>query len=109
VEEQITAIWEELLQRSGISVFDNFFELGGHSLLATQATARLRALFAIDLPLPALFQAPTIAELGQVIQSMSVPAESEVELEALLAELDQLSDEEVRMQLKQTATAGGGR
>jgi amino acid adenylation domain-containing protein len=109
VEAQIAAIWEELLQRTSIGVFDNFFELGGHSLLATQATARLRALFAIDLPLPALFQAPTIAELGHVIQSMSAPAESEGELEALLAELDRLSDEEVRMQLKQTASAGGGR
>jgi hypothetical protein len=40
---------------------------------------------------------------------MTIPVESEVELEALLAELDRLSDEEVRMQLKQTATAGGGR
>lgn len=109
VEQQIAAIWEELLQHTSISVFDNFFELGGHSLLATQATARLRALFAIDLPLPALFQAPTIAELGQVIHSMSAPAESEGELEALLAELDRLSDEEVRTQLKQTANAGGGR
>jgi amino acid adenylation domain-containing protein len=109
VEAQIAAIWEELLQRTSISVFDNFFELGGHSLLATQATARLRALFSIDLPLPALFQSPTIAELGEVVKGISAPVESEGELEAILAELDRLSDEEVRMQLKQAANAGGGR
>jgi hypothetical protein len=107
VETQIAAVWEELLQRKRIGVFDNFFELGGHSLLATQVVARLRLIFSIDLPLPALFQAPNIAVLADVIRGMSAPDESAEELEALLTKLEQLSDEEVRAQLKHSTSAGG--
>lgn len=107
VETQIAAVWEELLQRKRIGVFDNFFELGGHSLLATQVVARLRLIFSIDLPLPALFQAPNIAVLADVIRGMSAPAESAEDLEALLTKLEQLSDEEVRAQLKHSTSAGG--
>ena len=36
VEEQLVAIWEELLQFRPIGVTDDFFDLGGHSLLAAR-------------------------------------------------------------------------
>ena len=76
-----------------------------------RVVARLRLLFAIDLPLPALFQAPSIAALAEVIRGKRAPAppESEQDLEALLAELEQLSDEEVHARLQQVASAGGER
>jgi amino acid adenylation domain-containing protein len=63
-ERMVAAAWEAVL---GVSpgADDNFFDLGGHSLRATQVMARIRRAFAIDLPLRALFEAPTVAGLAQ--------------------------------------------
>ena len=65
IEERLARLWSEVLGVPHIGVRDNFFtELGGHSLLGTQLMSRVRAAFAIDLPLFRLFEAPTIAELA---------------------------------------------
>ena len=64
-EEVVAAIWAEVLKRDGLSVEDNFFEIGGHSLLATQIASRLREHFRIPVPVRAVFEAPSIAELAQ--------------------------------------------
>ncbi len=68
-ESIIVALWQQILQVEQIGVSDNFFDLGGHSLLATQLVSRLRDAFHIDLPLAAIFEASTVAELAQKVQS----------------------------------------
>ncbi|MBA4146722.1 MAG: amino acid adenylation domain-containing protein [Verrucomicrobia bacterium] len=65
IEEQISGIWTELLQRERISVNQDFFELGGHSLVGIQVMARVRAQFQIEMPLKHIFEAPTIAGLAE--------------------------------------------
>ncbi len=66
-EELLCGIWSEVLSRVETGVTQNFFELGGHSLLATQVLARIQAVFQIELPLRALFEAPTVRELAEKV------------------------------------------
>jgi acyl carrier protein len=68
VERVLVEMWGELLGRRELSVLDNFFELGGHSLLATQVISRVRETFAVEVPLRALFDAPTIAGLAEHVE-----------------------------------------
>ena len=70
LEETLAAIWAEVLGRERVGVHDDFFELGGHSLSATQVMARARRVLGLELPLRALFEAPTIAELSARVQAI---------------------------------------
>ncbi|WP_409462538.1 amino acid adenylation domain-containing protein [Amycolatopsis sp. GA6-003] len=62
-------IWGRILNLPEIGVHDDFFEVGGTSLLAARALAELRHTVAADLPLHALFAAPTPAKLAAVIEN----------------------------------------
>jgi len=67
LEEQLCAIWEQVLGVSPIGVQHNFFELGGHSLNATQVVSRVREQFAVALPLRSLFEEPTVENLAAMV------------------------------------------
>ncbi len=62
-EHKLATIWSEVLQFSPVGIHDNFFELGGHSLIAIQVISRVRNHFGVELPLRALFENPTVAEM----------------------------------------------
>ncbi|NOK22422.1 amino acid adenylation domain-containing protein, partial [Corallococcus carmarthensis] len=69
LETHLVSLWEKVLGRDGLGIHDHFFELGGHSLLATQLVSRIRSALEVELPVRALFEAPTVAALAARIDS----------------------------------------
>ena len=66
-ERKLLAIWKEVLGVEEIGIHDDFFELGGHSLQAVRAMAHAQEVFGLPLSAQALFEAPTIAQLGEIL------------------------------------------
>jgi acyl-coenzyme A synthetase/AMP-(fatty) acid ligase/acyl carrier protein len=67
LEEEVAAIWREVLGVERVGIHDSFWDLGGHSLLATKALSRLQESLGVELPLQTLFKAPTIVGLTAAI------------------------------------------
>ncbi len=101
LERQVASIWRDVLGIKEIGLEDNFFDLGGHSLLATQLVARIRSGLNVQIPLRAIFEAPTVAGLSEIIAQQQAASPEEDDVSKVLAEIENLSDEEVRKLLEQ--------
>jgi amino acid adenylation domain-containing protein len=69
VEEQLAAIFGEVLGLDRVGVHSNFFELGGDSLLAVQTLSRVKAAFAASISIRSFFSAPNVAQLARQIEA----------------------------------------
>lgn len=67
-EQRLAEIWEEVLDRTGVSMEDNFFDLGGHSLKATSLANKIRHTFRVDIRLKDIFLHATIQSLAHEIR-----------------------------------------
>jgi amino acid adenylation domain-containing protein len=67
LEVQLMALWRSVLDTDDIGVNDNFFDLGGHSLKAAQLVGLIRQVFKCSLPLAALLQAPSVAQMARLL------------------------------------------
>jgi amino acid adenylation domain-containing protein len=105
LERAVAAIWSSLLGVEHIGVHDNFFDLGGHSLLAAQLIARLADVFEVELPLRRLFEAPTIADVTVAIVERQVEQRNKEEVTRMLAELEQLTQDEAQSVLANVTAA----
>lgn len=104
LETTLAGIWSEVLGRSGVGVRADFFQLGGHSLLATQVISRIARNCGVELPVTALFEAPTLERLAALIERIrgeqfAAPARDIPRADAraaeLLERLDELSEAEL--------------
>jgi amino acid adenylation domain-containing protein/FkbM family methyltransferase len=77
VEELLAGIWAQVLGLERVGVDESFIELGGHSLLAMRVTSRVEEVFAVTLPLRALFDTPTVAGLAVQIEALRSAGRSE--------------------------------
>jgi amino acid adenylation domain-containing protein/FkbM family methyltransferase len=88
VEEIIAGIFIEVLSIERVGVFDNFFDLGGHSLLVTLVVSRLREAFHVELPLRAVFEHPTVADLSLAIAHSIMESENGTDVAEFLVEAE---------------------
>jgi len=88
LEEDIAAIWCDVLELEVVGIHDDFFDLGGHSLDAMRANARIREMVDVDMSLGLFFENPTVA--GQaltVTEALAAQLGGIDELGSLVADL----------------------
>jgi len=100
IEVQLAQIWSEVLGLDHVGINDNFFDLGGHSLTAARVVTRAIKHFQLELPLAALFQAPTVADMALVILEAQARRLESSDLDRILSDVEGLSEEEAERVLK---------
>jgi len=95
IEADLAGIWREVLGLKVVGVDADFFEQGGHSLAAIQVKSRIQCVFNIELPAKALFELPTIELQAAELARLQIQQHDDRILEELIAELEQLPDDEV--------------
>jgi amino acid adenylation domain-containing protein len=100
IERSLATIWKELLGAPEVYLEDSFFDLGGHSLLASQMLSRVRQRLGVDLTMHDLFRASALGALAELTLERQL-TQSAGAVESLLAEIEQLSADEIRAALAQ--------
>ncbi|SHN30776.1 amino acid adenylation domain-containing protein [Pseudomonas asturiensis] len=88
-EQQLAAIWAEVLNVKRVGLTDDFFELGGHSLLATQLISRIHTGLGIDIPLRLIFEKPQLNEFIQAFahSGLSLTEDGLSDIEKMMNEM----------------------
>ncbi|KQV51925.1 non-ribosomal peptide synthetase/type I polyketide synthase [Massilia sp. Root335] len=71
LEQQVAAIWREVLSLDAVGIDDSFFDVGGHSLSLVQVEVALERRLGLAVPTMDLFRFPTIRTLAQHLRGLS--------------------------------------
>jgi acyl carrier protein len=77
IEQEIAAIWAEVLGIDRIGRHDNFFDLGGHSLLSVRLVAKIHLVMGARLSLEDVFLGPTISLMSELVIMMRLRSDAE--------------------------------
>jgi len=108
-ERRVAEIWSQLLGIERIGRTDSFFELGGNSLLAIQLASHLRKAFDIELAIATLFESADLGALSTAVDASLEERRKASDIAKLLAEIEALSEEEIRSELEGGIEAAEGR
>lgn len=95
-EKRLVQIWEQVLGITPIGIDDDFFELGGHSLQAVRLVFVIQQTFQIDFSLAHFLSAPRIVNQANVINKQLVQQERSTDVSLLVADLEQLAEDELQ-------------
>ncbi|MGW0793040.1 FkbM family methyltransferase [Streptomyces sp. NPDC002911] len=101
-ERTVAAVWADLLRTDAgdLGAHSNFFQLGGNSLLVTRLVNRLAQTTGAELPVQAVFDGPTLAEMAAELERRdpTAPAEGALDMAMILESIglvENMSEEEL--------------
>ncbi|MFJ7313617.1 non-ribosomal peptide synthase/polyketide synthase [Pseudomonas sp. NPDC098747] len=92
LEQQVAAIWQQVLDVERIGLNDHFFELGGHSLLAVNVVSRMALELGLTLTPQLLFQHPVLSDFVAHLNTGggAINEQKLSKLEALLDDMEEV-------------------
>lgn len=69
LEKTLEALWCEIFGVEKIGIHESFFDLGGDSLTAARMVSKMRDKITQEIPLSAIFEAVSIAELAEQLEN----------------------------------------
>lgn len=72
LEQQMAALWQEVLDIPSVGIYDDFFDIGGHSMKAIKLISLIHKTFGVKLGLQHVLRSLTIADLADTIRQIDV-------------------------------------
>lgn len=104
MEETLAKIWADVLKVESPSIHDDFFELGGDSLAASRIISRVIQTFQLELPLKALLEAPSVAQMAAVIDANHEKHATDGELARMLSEVEAMTEADAQRHYDEIAS-----
>ena len=82
-EHTLAHIYAQVLGLDRIGINDSFFELGGDSISAMRLIAAINTNLAADLAVGTVFEAPTVRNLSQRLETTGIPLQEIVPVQTL--------------------------
>ncbi|SDZ66206.1 non-ribosomal peptide synthetase [Pseudomonas sp. NFIX28] len=73
LEQQLAAIWANVLKLEKVGLTDNFFELGGHSLDALRLVSEIKQALGLELSLNTVFTSPDVQQMARLATTRQAP------------------------------------
>ncbi len=89
LEEQLCNIWQEVLSVKKVGIDDNFFRIGGDSIVSIGLVSKMRRE-GFSLQVKDIFDAPTVAQLGCLLNSKATRIKIKTEQGVLTGGFDLL-------------------
>jgi hypothetical protein len=106
VETLLAKVWAEVLAIDSVGIHDNFFDLGGDSLAAWRVISRVIQTCRMVLPVKALYDAPTVARMAEVVTQNFDHRGADKDVEQTLREVETMTDEEAQRFVAEKSSPG---